>query len=902
MKMMINSMKKNKEYYIVFIITILFKLLSLFQHADYYINQDRIGDLIAPATLAGRDWSRIIPKVKYYGYGFKWVYSVFFALTDNPYKIYYAIMLLYCVLMAGIAVLVYYITTKYLMKKNNTIAMILSIFMGLVGPVDMKSESSVYMASWIAVFLIIKAIYAEERKSKNKLAILIAFFLAYSLTLHERMLAMILGYAIVFILYRLKFKQWIFSPIVYFPVQVIIYYVVKQINDMYRKHFWGTTSVGNSTAIPSNLTRRLYFIESMSGFKLAIKCFWSNIVTLFTQTYGLALVAIVVFVVTILLMRTQKNGDGREYDIRERAQATIVWFGGICVAIVIAGLIVSWGSIIPAGNKYGYKGFVYGRYYVNFAYPAILGALCWIENHKVKIKYIVLGWLFGVGFISGFVKFIYPMLEEAYISYAATESTSDTSLYWILFHKFDGAGTIYQNFVINVFIIMIVWGLITIALLKKRTCRNGMILVTILAVIAMTSGFTISRPSVVFSGDIYGATYNFVSTIKASGKALKSNVIYTDTNAWTLQYLLNQYNVEYDLPPCTETEVIFISNNPPDEVASKLTDYESYKYTVIGDNQYLYYKGDYNRNIIESMGIQEQDLTFENISRDLSANEKSAIITQNERTMVLHGVDRPYNIVIVNDLHLIQPDDSVEKEYTDLVVQRYDSMRNQRGQAAADFWNEMSNDINMLESDLVIFAGDMVDYASYANYQCLEQGIKNIKSPIMYLRSDHDYSRHYTKGMPLDDVLRIQDELGNNDDIQIHDFGAFQILGVNNSWKSLSDESMSKIKKAISEEKQTVLVTHVPYDTPIDSDFRNQSMERRGMYNMWGIGDRYTPDNNVTDLMEMLYQKDSPFCAVVAGHLHYQYDTKLSENLSEIVFAPAYEGNIGIIHVVPSQY
>ncbi len=893
------SAKEKKNYGMVFAITLIMKLLFLCQHVNYGINQDRIGDLIAPASLAGRDWSLLIPKVKYYGYGFKWIYSIFMAFTDNPYKIYYAIMLMYCVLMALTAVLVYHIITAYFGNVHESVAKVLAIYMGLVGLVDMKSESSVYMATWITAFILVKSIYETDKKKKNRLAIAMALFLAYSLTLHERMLAMILGFAIAYVLYRIKLGEWIFSPVIYAPAQIMSYILVSGANDLYRKHFWGTTEVGNSSAIPSGLGDSLYFVQSWEGFKFAIKFVWSNLVTLIMQTYGLAIIALMLFGISFLIVWKKKD-EAEQYVVQEKTQFALVWFGGISAAIVIAGLAVSWGNVAYLGNLYSYKGFVYGRYYVNFAYPAILGAVCWCDAHKIKKRYLLAGWGLGISGILGFLKYIYPTLEQVFTTYVANEYTSDTSLYWVLYYKFDASGSIKENLIIDAVFIFIEWGLITYAWKRSRNCTKGLAVVLPLVVVAMTSGVAISRPSVIFTDDIYGATYNFYKSMEEQGLEFDSDIIYTDTNAWTLQYILNRYRVAYDMPDSEEDEVVLISYNSPEIEMANLQDCENYSYITVADNQYLYYKGEHNSVTISSLGYQGEKLYIDAaVTEDLSAEEESTILTLNERTIEVAEVDRDYKIVIVNDLHIITPDADIADEYKELVAERYQSMRNANGQASADVWEEMSKEINELNADLVIFAGDMVDYASEANYECLKQGMENIEAPIMYLRSDHDYSRHYTADAITDEqVIAIQSELAENEELQVYDFGTFRVMGINDSWKSISDDAVSQIEKLASEEKPIIVATHVPWDTYYDSSYRETCLQIRGMYNMWGIGDRYTPDENMTELMKLLYQDESPFVAVTTGHLHYQYDTMLTKSLQEITFAPAYEGNVGALNIV----
>ena len=897
-----SNRKIKKDSVQVFFITLVLKLLFLCQNVNYGINADRIGDLIASASMTGRDWSLIIPKVNYYGYGFKWIYSIFMAFTDNPYTIYYVIMLMYCFLMALIAVLVYHITTTYFSNVNGAFAKTIAVFMGLVGLVDMKSESSVYLATWIAAFILVKAVSETNQKAKNKLAVCMALFLSYSLTLHERMLAMILGFIFVYIIYRVKMKAWIFSPRIYAPIQIVSYIFVKALNNAYRIHFWGRADVGNSSAIPSNLTSRMYFFQSLDGFKVAIKCAWSNIATLITQTYGLAVVALMVFVVSFVLVSDRK-GDERGYTASDRSQLALVWFGGISTAIVIAGLVVSWGGNAFCGDLYGLKGFVYGRYYVNFAFPAILGAICWCDTHEIKARYIVSTWVLAIVGILGFFKSVLPLLEYGFENYAPTESTSDTSLYWILYYKFDPNASIRENLIIDILVLFVVWGIFTARWLKVKSCKAGMALTTLLAVVAMSSGATITRPSVVFSGDVYGTVYDFFKDMEDMGVEFSSDILYTDSNAWPLQYMLNRYRVVYDMPQESADEVVFVSTNAPETEKEKLPEAEAYSYITIADNQYIYYKGDNNSAAVEAMGYQGERLIPDSETEAETATEagdgQSTILSLNERKVQIPEADREYKIVIVNDLHIITPDVEIADEYKELVDSRYQDMQNENGIAPADAWDEMSKEINEMDADLVIFAGDMVDYASTANYDCLKQGMKNIDAPIMYLRSDHDYSLHYTDSWTQADVTAGQESLGENKAIETYDFGSFVVMGINNSWENLSDEAIADIETIVEAGKPIVVATHVPYDTYYDSSYRTTSLAMRGMYNMWGIGDRYTPDENTSTFMSMLYQDTSLFRAVVTGHLHYQSDTKLTENVSEFTFAPAYAGNVGILYVTP---
>ncbi|MCD8057330.1 MAG: hypothetical protein LUF88_02825 [Bacteroides fragilis] len=172
----------------------------------------------------------------------------------------------------------------------------------------------------------------------------------------------------------------------------------------------------------------------------------------------------------------------------------------------------------------------------------------------------------------------------------------------------------------------------------------------------------------------------------------------------------------------------------------------------------------------------------------------------------------------------------------------------------------------------------------------------------MYIRSDHDYSRHYTSdSLSEDDVAAMQSELDGDPDLWTVDMGDFVILGINKSWKSISDETLAEIEAMAEEGKPIILVTHVPFDSLVDAGFRQTVYDIRGIYNLWGLGNRYVPDENMVSLMELIYADDSPIEAVIGAHLHFQYDAYLTNDLMEYVFAPAYEGSVGVLHVVGEE-
>lgn len=646
-------------YFAVFLITLAVKILFLFQQVNYGINLDRIGDLAAPVTLAGLDWKALIAESRYYGYGFKWLYFPFFLMTDNPYTIYYAITLLYSVLMSLVAVLVYHIQRKYLRAGDGILPIIIAVFMGVAGTCDMKSESSVYIACWLACFFIVKLVSEKDEKKKRYTSIALALFLSYAVTLHERMVALILAFAIFVFLYRWKYRRWVVTPVIYAAVQAVSWFLIDKINDIYRLYFWADTKVSNSSVISSTVNH-FYFLQNWQGLKTAVYCTVSNIFTLGMQTFGLGWIIICIFAFSIMksyknIQEKQKMQPTGKHTIpdntpagqntaleRDRELHAVIWFFGLCIAITIAGLVVNWGSKVYDGRLYSYKGFVYGRYYLCYAYPAMMAALIWIRQHRVNMKTLALCWGLGIAGVLLFLKKIYPILQWAYTTYIPTETTSDTALYWLLYYSFTGNQDITLDLKINLIFVVICLILLTLAMVKNADVDGIAAIMTATAVFVGTAGFSFHMPNVVFTMDIYHAAYDYVHELETAGVLTADKTIYTNYQPWTLQFLLNRYSIVYEYPKRGET-AIMISGGDQNDVYEQLAAYGGYYCLAISDTEFLYSND-------EDLYQQLQDAGHNVAMLSDIGSAGTLLHLDNVKTLSIPGVT-DYTIVVLNDLH-----------------------------------------------------------------------------------------------------------------------------------------------------------------------------------------------------------------------------------------------------------
>lgn len=275
-------------------------------------------------------------------------------------------------------------------------------------------------------------------------------------------------------------------------------------------------------------------------------------------------------------------------------------------------------------------------------------------------------------------------------------------------------------------------------------------------------------------------------------------------------------------------------------------------------------------------------------------------ISADKESINIEGVEKEYKILVANDLHDFALDDTVSEEKYQVIYDRYNTLfRSATGVHSLDLWNGLSVILDSYDADSIIFIGDMVDYSSPTNLKLLQNGLKNIETPYIYLRADHDLGMWYAKE-PLPDVAVERTlDVAEYKDVFVKDCGEFYLVGWNNSTSQLTEGGLETMKKVFTEGKPIVLATHVPLDSIVDDSLYKAAKEAdsQGRAKLWGERCLYKPDNTTQEFLDMVYAEDSPVEAVLAGHLHFKYTVKLTDNITEYVMPPAFSGKITMVTV-----
>ena len=287
----------------------------------------------------------------------------------------------------------------------------------------------------------------------------------------------------------------------------------------------------------------------------------------------------------------------------------------------------------------------------------------------------------------------------------------------------------------------------------------------------------------------------------------------------------------------------------------------------------------------------------------LCATTVSAETVFDEKEIEIPGLQKEYTIAVVNDQHIIVEDGDYAKEKEEEVDSRYGLFCNEEGVHSSDAWQGIVEEVNDLQPDGVVLDGDMIDFFSQANLDCLMEGLKEIEAPAMYLRADHDLASWYSDTLTSKEISKKEKAAWEMDSVMVQDYDEFLVVGINNNTSQISKKGLKKIKEVWQKGKPVILAMHVPLQSQLSDDLDKASKEvwqDRAL--IWGNKDCYSePNERTQEFLDMVFAENSPVVAVIGAHLHFAHEDQLNDKIVQYVFDASYKGTVGVIKVKAAE-
>lgn len=309
-------------------------------------------------------------------------------------------------------------------------------------------------------------------------------------------------------------------------------------------------------------------------------------------------------------------------------------------------------------------------------------------------------------------------------------------------------------------------------------------------------------------------------------------------------------------------------------------------------------QGESSQNETSIVNSEREQRQQESVISENEKNNLESVVMLDEKQIIIPGLQDEYKVVFVNDQHIIVPDGNYMDEKSEEVAQRCELFCDQNGQTSRETWSMIVDQINALEPDGVVLNGDMIDFFSEGNLECLMKEMKRIEYPTMYIRADHDLAIWYSNTISQDYVYEKELETWEMEDVMIQEFDDFMIVGINNNTSYLSNAGLQKLKELWQLNKPIILAMHVPLKSQLNNELSDMSKalwQDRAL--LWGEECYYIPDEVTKQFLDLVYAENSPVVAVMRAHLHFPYEDQLNKNIKQIVFDASFKRVIGVVDV-----
>ena len=393
MSQKLNCLKENEKFWIVatFVLTLLLKIASNLHSVNIDLIKDEIGYLALPATLAGLNWNSVIQQSSYYGFGYIVLFTPLFRWVDNPYVIWAVIRLVNILGISALSVGLFYLQKKVFKKNDSLWNCVVAVFICQFASIGWDQEFSIFVSVWIAVCVFWSA-YSSSGKKKAGMSILLAFWVCYSMTLHERNMVLAMAVIIMVLFYAIVFRQKIVSFLAFVPSFIVFYNIQEHIKQCVVERLYPIAQNGETVANTEVFTGdMLWFLDDIYGsLKIMLNIVLANIYTLINQTYGMAILAFVILIYQLIRLFKKESRQKEE----NNPVLFFLLFSFLTTAIMIAGLAVKWGRGISIGDSYSYKAMTYYRYFGAYIWPAVFCFLLSKENKKLWVYVVsVIGYI-----------------------------------------------------------------------------------------------------------------------------------------------------------------------------------------------------------------------------------------------------------------------------------------------------------------------------------------------------------------------------------------------------------------------------------------------------------------------------------------------------------------------------
>jgi len=206
------------------------------------------------------------------------------------------------------------------------------------------------------------------------------------------------------------------------------------------------------------------------------------------------------------------------------------------------------------------------------------------------------------------------------------------------------------------------------------------------------------------------------------------------------------------------------------------------------------------------------------------------------------------------------------------------------GKLSTEVYEELLAEAKERRAELLLMAGDCVDYYSDSNLRYLSDHLHRTGIDVLYAHGNHEsgsYTVKYSDSRMF--YPQYRDLMGDTPDFQVRDFGQFLLIAVDNSDHNIRQEQLDKLKEQFARNLPILLVMHIPLSTEAIMPDMEAKWGKNPSYFMLGTD---AEPETTREFCRMVMAENSPVAAVFAGHVHFMHQGEFAPGRIQYTAAP----------------
>ncbi len=266
-----------------------------------------------------------------------------------------------------------------------------------------------------------------------------------------------------------------------------------------------------------------------------------------------------------------------------------------------------------------------------------------------------------------------------------------------------------------------------------------------------------------------------------------------------------------------------------------------------------------------------------------------------EKNTLKIGLEKPVKLLHVTDTHLVFVDERDNERKHELAGRLFNPDKEKFLREHIAYAKE--------NCDLLVHTGDLIDFVSHANVDKAREIVSD--GDFFFIAGNHDYSQYVGEAWE-DNAYRMNSYMQMGYGFGVPMFfnsrivGGVNIVGIDNSYYHFADWQIWRLRREAEKGLPIVLAFHDPLFEKSLFDYHKKRVpndctylvgcdeEHLLMYNEFRAVQQ-RPDEPTLRMIE--YIKNEPLIKLIlTGHLHFSYESMITENLPQFVTGGAYEG------------